>query len=612
MTPVTRDRLRSLGIAALIAVAALIAGRQITLDGGYAAHPMYRAQVDALLDGRLALSTAPDSLVHDLAWTPSGAQQVWGLGAPLWQLPFELLGRAIGWTPFPDRVALAAWLTLVVFAMIRAFRPRAVGELRPGEQRSDQGRTRALDSRAMQIGAVLSTALLPSLVSVLRGRIGVYEEAAIYAYGAALLLLGGLVSTSRTPTTARYLVLLACAGLSGMIRPTVWFYGLATAIIASAMLVRRRGRPALTVVALGLALFVAGGGVLYATNAHRFGRGSEFGHRLNLHSLPGNIVATRFSYPFERAGLVEASAELVGGMFDGPERTRVRGFYHSHLHAGQSPLPRWREFYFTVFSWPYLAAILAGLVLAGLAWRRHGDALVRTLGAWAVLGGAPLIVFYLRAPSMTSRYQLDFAPAIAALLVIVWRAGVVRWPRAAIATLVAAWSIAVATSRITRPKQVSDPLDRAAAARTSYAISRAVAAPRTLPPAYDAADPALAGVLSPAPTALYLNGFGWNRDTLRVPPATLFFVEDPARITLDVSGPPGTDWSRAVRVAIGLTHLPLAEVTPAPGGARLRFERTPPAPALRGLQVAFLAFGPDTGLDRSESDFGLRSIRWRD
>src|SRR6185295_12101691 len=226
------------------------------------------------------------------------------------------------------------------------------------------------------------------------------------------ILLGGVVALRRKPTTARYLLLVGCAGLTGLIRPTVWFYGLATALVASAILLRAQGRPALRAIALGTALFIAGGGVLFATNLARFGRGSEFGHRLNLHSLPGNIVATRFSYPFERAGTVETATELVASLFDSPERRSKRGFYQTGLHHGQSPLPRWREYYFTTFSWPYAPAIAAGLVLGGLAWRRRGDPFARTLGAWAVLGGGPLFVFYLRAPAVSSRYQLDLAPAI--------------------------------------------------------------------------------------------------------------------------------------------------------------------------------------------------------
>src|SRR5512144_1742282 len=94
------SRLRSFGLAALLALVLLVACGQISLHGGYAPNPGYRAQVDALLDGRLALTPAPDGLLHDLAWTPRGVQQVWGLGVPLWQLPFEALGRLVGYAPF--------------------------------------------------------------------------------------------------------------------------------------------------------------------------------------------------------------------------------------------------------------------------------------------------------------------------------------------------------------------------------------------------------------------------------------------------------------------------------------------------------------------------------
>ena len=749
-------RLRSFGVAVLIALGLLVACRQITLHGGYAPHPGYRAQVDALLDGRLALTPSPDGLRHDLAWTPHGVQQVWGLGVPLWQLPFEALGRLAGIAPFPDRIALAAWLAVMWFVLLRALRPRDAtgsrpdaprrgpGPIRTDDPRRDASTIRAFDPRVRrldQLGALLLTALLPGLLGVLRGRIEAYEEAAIYAYGAALILLGGLLAVHRTPTTARYLLLVTFAGLTGLVRPTVWFYGLATALIATLLLVRLRGRRAVPAIALGAALFVAGGGVLYATNALRFGRGTEFGHRLNVHSLPGNIVATRFSYPFERAGTLEAAQELAGSLFDRPEQRSKRGFYQTGLHTGQSPRPRWREYYFTTFSWPYLPAILAGLVLGALAWRRRGDPRARLLAAWAVLGAAPLCVFYLHSPSVSSRYQLDLAPAIAALLVIAWRASVARWPRRAFAVLVISWTAAVATSKISRPKGVSDPIDRDAAATTAYAISRAVAYDHPLPPAYDLADPFLpiwtdvasdyarctdalgapipcdapplpgdvalighrsgrrwfvdryvipdappepvcrpasagsdpadsdahadgndphaggndthatgndthaggndthaagndthaagnsahAGTCTAAPgvlddpsalhdgafagePALYLNGFGWDLTSARVPPATLFYVDDPAYLALDVTGPAGTDWDHAVRVAIGLDHLPLIAVAETATGAQLRFA----AGRHPDLQIAFVAFGPDTELDRPQSAFGLRSIRWRD
>jgi hypothetical protein len=568
-------------------------------------------------------------------------------------------------------------------------RPQPQPEPEPDARPPPAGPTRATRARITQLGAVLITALLPAFVTVLRGRIGVYEEAAIYAYGAAVILLGGLVALSHRPTPARYLALLAIAGLTGLIRPTVWFYGLATGLVATAIVFQHHGRRAVPAIALGAALFVAGGGLLYATNARRFGRGTEFGHRLNVHGLPGNIVATRFSYPFERVGTIEAATELIASLFDRPELRSKRGFYQTGLHRGQSPLPRWREYYFTTFSWWYVPVIAAGLALGALAWRRRGDPLARALVAWAVLGGGPLFVFYLRSPSVSSRYQLDLAPAIAALLVIAWRAGVARWPRGGFAVLVVAWGTAIATSKYTRPRVVSDPIDRGAAAAAAYDITHAIAFDHPLPAAYDEDDPLLptwtdviddyaactsaagariacdapplpgdAAVLghrfgqrwlveryaipdeppepvcrlqdddgavcaapptvlsAPAirdlsfigPPALYLNGSGWDLASARVPPATMFYVGDPAYIALDVTGPDGTDWARAVRVAIGLDHLQLTAVAETPNGVRLRFEGRPH----RGLALAFVAFGPDTELDHPLSAFRLHAIRWRD
>ncbi len=677
-----RGRLRSFGIAATLAIALLVVCKQITLHGWYAAHPYYRAQVDALMSGRFALSKTPDGVFHDLAWTQSGVQQVWGLGVALWQLPFEALGRLVGIAPFPDRIALAAWLALMFYAVIRVFEPRDA------------------ESRWMQIGAVVIVALLPGVVTMLRCRLGVYEEADMYAYGAAVMLLAGVLAFVRAPTARRFALLATFAGLTGLIRPTVWFYGLGTLIAMTVIYVRHAGglrRPrTLAVVGLAVALFVAGGGALYGSNAARFGNGTEFGHRLNIHSLPGNIVATRFSYPFQRVGVVAATEELVGSLFGRPERVykdsanRWR-FYQTDLHVGQSPLPRWREYYFTTFSWPYLPLILAGGLLGVLAWvRRDGDRVARVLSAWAVLGALPLFAFYLHSPSLTSRYQLDFAPAIAALLVIVWRAVALHRPRAGFAVLAAGWALAIVTGKITRPVKLSAPIGHELAAEHTYAVSRPIAYEHPLPNHYDRFDLATARLIDDAeprfalctdpngvriscdalpvvgdvvvtanrferhyefvreqiggepdepaecwtdpPTCalgatvltdprlalvdtfsseplLYANGFGWDHDTGAVPPATLFYMRDPAYVELDVEGPAGTDWNQTVRVAVELEHLQLVAVADTAHGGRLRVGCVVSHP---GLVVAFIAFGPDTALDRPVSDFALRSIRWRD
>lgn len=654
MVQATLARFRAAAVATVVAVGLLLAGRQITADGWYSASPMYRAQVEAFLAGRLALSDAPEALFHDLAWTPSGVQQVWGLGVPAWQTPFELVGHAIGVTPFPDRVPLLVWLALMVYAVARALWRRDADE-----------------RWWVGAGAIVITALSPPLVTLIRGRAGIYEEAAIYAYAAAVMLLAGVLRVRSEPTRRRFLLLLAGAGLVGFVRPTAWSYGLATAVVASALYVAHHGRRGLAVVAFGGALLAAGGAALLATNHVRFGDGFEFGHRLNLQSLPGNLYATRFSYPMQRASLPEAALELATSLFDRPELRARGGFFQKNLHHGVSKRPRWREYYFTTFTWGYLPLLGAGFVLGALAWRRRDriehagaelgaskraarDPLARWLFAWALIALVPLVAFYLRAPFVSSRYQLDLAPAFAALLVVAWRAGA-RWLAmwrhgAAIACggLVAAWAFCVITARTASPRS-ADPIDREAAAHTTATITAAVKSPRQLPAAYDLADPWLpvhtdllqtfdrcagerclhgeravdseqwvvtesvadkvVATHRPAP-ALYLNLYRWNLDTGQMPPATYAFVDDPRFIELEVSTVDGApaDWQRDVRVRVGLVPLHLVSATPGPRGMTLRFAGVE---LPRGLVVAFFAFGPDEELARPMSRIAVHAIRWR-
>lgn len=704
------SRLRTLAVSAIVAALLLVATRQLTLDAAHAPHSYYRAQVDAFLDGRLALTPHPEGLAHDLAWTPTGVQQVWGLGVPAWQTPFELAGRALGVSPVPDRIAMVAWLALAIFALWRGFRRRGREPWWVGP------------------GTVLIAALLPGFVAMLRGKLGVYEEAALYAYGAALMLLGGLACFIRRPTAAGYILLVGLAGLGGLIRPTVWFWGAATLVVATVAWIGQTRSPGARLrrlaapILLGAALFVAGGALLYATNEHRFGRGTEFGHRLNLHSLPGNLMATRFGYPFERASLSAAAEELAGSLFDRPEHRSKRGFYQIGIHRGQQPIPRWREYYFSTYSWPYAPLLALGLLLALLAWRRRSDLdrTARWLGPWALLGTAPLVAFYLWSPSLSSRYQLDLAPGVVALLAITWRA-FAGYARAGIAIplLLAAWGGAVATSKVTRPRIGGGPVDANTAA-SAYRISRPLTSPRTLPAGHDADDLAfglhsdiatsfarcadfggvpvpcdapplpgdrrvvgarddagwlvtyvripddqlgeagqpgelepplcsapepedLADPADPAdlrcdtpptiatspdavveataatPTPLYLDAFGWDLETRRVPVATYFFADAPRFVELEVEYAPQVtaftrpiaDWSAVVRVAVGLAHLSLSPVhaVDTARGVRLRFE--PPAPLPSGLQVIFVAFGLDEHLAWPRSDFKLHAIRWR-
>ena len=461
----------------------------------YGPEPYYRAQVEAFLHGHLALSDQPEAVTHDLAWVDGGVQQVWGLGVPMWQTGWEIIGRPFGLSPFPDRLAMLFGIVLVLYALMRAW----LGS--------------SGDRTAASYGALLFTALLPGLVAMLRGRVAIYEEAQAYSYGCSMLLLACTIKMIRRPTTAMFLVLMGFAGATGLVRPTVWFYGLASAVVATPLYIAHRRslrRRALPIVVLGWWLYIAGGAALYGTNYLRFGKGSEFGHRLNLQDLPGNIYATRFDYPFETTPTAANAKELVGALFGRPELKVPSGyhFYEKKLHPWQEPVARWREYYFTTYTWAYVPLLVGGLALTLLAWLRirredsdeppsiiEGDALAREsrwLGAWAIIGTLPLLVFYMRSPAVSSRYYIDIGPGFAVLVVIAFRhiATALR-PRGlskvALGVLAAWWVYSFFSFSSKWPWK--SPLRHNAAIETAQQHTDPLATGRPMPDAYDIDDP---------------------------------------------------------------------------------------------------------------------------
>ena len=92
--------------AVVYAAGLLLATGLVTNWGAwYSTSLPYRNQTDALLNGDLALSRSVGDLKFDHTWSEQGVHQVWGLGVPLWRLPFEAAAKACGFDGFPDRLA---------------------------------------------------------------------------------------------------------------------------------------------------------------------------------------------------------------------------------------------------------------------------------------------------------------------------------------------------------------------------------------------------------------------------------------------------------------------------------------------------------------------------
>ncbi len=629
MTLVRKFRWLLLYQAVLYGLGIVVAVGLIPLWGQwYSQSEHHRAQVQSLLHGALALSHEPSALAHDLAWSEGGVHQVWGLGIPLWRLPFGLLARCVGAKAFPDMVALTLALGLAAWALLGALfgtkasdclveslvgsRTKGMVSSTPAFSRSkgqseNAGTTRW---RLMEVlwlaGAAGLLLLFPPFLNLLQSRFDIYEEVIAYEYLVGLGLIAGLTKLAQHPSPCRYWLMCALAGVGGLFRPTLFFHGGAAVLAGAVALccgykarrVRTRtntealparekdGVPltltlspsggerasakgamgALTSpegsktlrwlqrghlgfsLAVGLGLFVLGGGSLFVTNLVRFGSGFEFGHRLNVQDLYGSLYSTRFDNPYQNEPLLSAGRELFGLLFLTKDFNGA-GYYQEHFFAGQSPMVRWREVYLTAYDLSYLVwlvvSLAAGVVVWAKLWHwraekaelnneeRAGLVAIGALSLYGAVASALLMGFYLRCEVISSRYLLDLMPSFAALMLAGWlvwglfwlkrAAGV--WVLPASAVLLAGWlsweihhsGSAYGPPRVLTWEEV----------KTRKHLSAGWTNP---PPAGVYESPA-----APAATGIPYNGAGWDRETGMVMPCVILFVNDPAFLELEVA-----------------------------------------------------------------------------
>lgn len=371
----------------------------------------YREQTQAMLHGQLALSPSPTDIKQDYAWGVGGVQQVWGLGVPLWRLPFEAGGHLLGLTAFPDRIALAIAIAISSVIVLRAFTlPTNVGTAK------DWTSHLCRNPICLAIAAILIA--FPPVLTLCRGPFTVYTEAITYGYYYAIALLAATKVVAATPGRLSYFMLMGIAGVGGFIRPTILAYGIATNVVAS--YVAHRARLGLVTLLNAQLLFIGGIGLLLFSNYCRFGAALEFGHRLNLASTDV-MYAWRFDAPFFNESLLSAARELFGAVFlvDSLNGAEV---YRSGIFPLQSLTPRWRNFYHSTFDLTYLSWLVLGIMGIGIAIKRRppsmSDAPMFVLALWSIIGLTLLTCFYLRIPTISSRYIVDFAPGIAAMWVV--------------------------------------------------------------------------------------------------------------------------------------------------------------------------------------------------
>ena len=603
-----------------IAFALLVVLSSGLIDGWgqwYSPSSHYRRQTESLLRGTLALSRSPTDTTHDLTWSEGGVHQVWGLGVPLWRLPFEAVARVFGFQAFPDRLAFAAalalWAVIVLSLLTPAKHPSETSEASHGRN-------------SLIVGLIL---LCPVFLELCNSRFDIYEEAVAYEYLFGTGILAGLLTHLRSSTYRGAVLLALFAGLGPLIRPTLIFYGVGT--VAALILVQPKARTLRGIIAIGSA-FAMGPLLVLATNHLRFGHPMEFGHQLNLQHLFGSMYATRFDHPFQKEPLMSSARELIGLLFGTPDLNDF-DLYRKGFFPAQSPTVRWRNLYLRTYDVSWLVGMVAG---AGFAVRsirflrssapsgdrtRHQGAV--TAAIWSLCATIPLCGFYLRNEVISSRYLIDFAPAfVAALSALIlgfdlpFRSVYARTKAMRVAAYGFIVWIAVEglltqplpprPEALTYPEWLSIHNRRNHAPRlrvgslSTGSMPIGSVAPDSVPPFHVPWD------------GIPHNGAGWDKVTGDTASVVILFVDEPQFIRVDVHPPKNTSQAAPwVRAKLDREHLPLTSITKLlEGHIRLLFE-VRNAEKKAQPQVLFLAFGPPEALDASLSGYQLQSVNWR-
>jgi len=367
----------------------------------------YRLQTNAFLNGKLFLSPHPFGSWQDYTWTERGMSQNWGLGVPLMRLPFEWVAKQWGLGPFPDRLIILFYLSLMITTLNISLKLvlKACG-LAPF----------SIWGLLMRWNLISWILFCPAIANMIQYKFIVYGEAIFYDYIYSCILLSLLWIYILKPRNTTFLLLSLLSGFACLIRPSMIVYGSATILLASLCLYQNTRKTRLII--LGTILFSLGIFTDLYFNYARFGSIFEFGYSASMSGLYPQDYAQRFyDYPFRRENFLNAANELIGATFLN--------------HHWESPTFRSREPTFTTFNMFYLMILVGGcifFILLSYSYfvkKRYPFSKTQNLFkiiyfslTWALIGFIALFIFYMYNSYITDRYLCDLAPALNAILIV--------------------------------------------------------------------------------------------------------------------------------------------------------------------------------------------------
>lgn len=582
-------------------------------DRMYSPSPYHRLQAAAMLDGHFELNRSIENTEWDVAWHEGQNNHVWGLGIGMWILPFEAAFRCCGGRDLPDRIPLLVAVALLAWyasqtAMVIAHLSR---------------------SRISGVLFVYLTLAFPPLWNLVWGHKLVYEDTVLYATILALTLLTGTIRSFLLRRRTDFLIVCLLGALSSLVRPTFGVYGALASFLSGLALFRSRTTPfernqrIVVQVGAGWILVLAGFLFLAYSNQVRFGSPWEFGHRLTV-SGDMIIYATRFENPFAGVGLIDAAKELFSWIFLSPFHQKDE-WYAPNVLPWQANTIRWRDIYQPTFDPTWLLVLGYGFVAGvGFLWHRGTKArwkslmgdkpfqrLITALLLWFAIASVALSAFYLRFPTISTRYILDFSPAFLSVFLAVMLLNVRRFPKTVV-TATCLWLICEHMVLLFYPGfEKSD-------GQKPFSFSEL----RRLPVPNGKKISEFKGKYNveqhPNQTRIFYNGYGWGKNGLSTSVISLL-VDRPQFLEISLAdheeGTKRPAASGVYRAKIDNEELPIQYLTHESFGTnsaiRIRFGI--PAKVLRqnGDQVVFLCFTKSLEEADLRSIRRLYEIRWR-